>query len=341
MFIDYKVKFIMKKILISICLAGLVFSCKRVIEIEVPAIKGDPSGAIIDTRVISSNNGVYVFEADVHVVDDRGNYIRNLNNSSFTIRDTTIGGIQYSFKLLDLSKGLATPAKGDYSAALLLDQSGSILTTDPNDLRLEASKVFFNALGPNDNVALASFTANYYYDYKIHYGFTRKIESLKKTIDSLSYTVGGGTPLYYSMYEMVNYTSSKATHKNNKALVVFTDGDDTNGGASPEEIIDLAKEKDVQVFTVGLGSSISSLNVLADIADETGGSFMWAQDAKQLISFFGTLGNLLKGNASYYRVRWQVSTSRALSSKRNYLFYQQIRLPNGRVLRIPVSVKLP
>ena len=331
----------MKKILLSIALMGLVFSCKRVIEIEVPAIKGDPSGTIIDTRVISSSNGVYVFEADVHVVDDRGIYIRNLNNDNFTIRDTTISGTKYSFKLLDLRKGLATPVKGDYSAALLLDQSGSILSTDPYDLRLEASKVFFNALGSGDNVALSSFTGAYSNYYKIHYGFTRKVDLLKKTVDSLANTVGGGTPLYYSMYEMVEYASSKAPNKNNKALVVFTDGDDTNYYPAPQDIVDLAKQENVQVFTVGLGSSIGSLNVLADIADETGGSFMWAQDAKQLISFFGTLGNLLKGNASYYRLRWQVTTSRSLVNKQNYLFYQQIRLQNGRVIRIPVSVKLP
>lgn len=330
----------MKKIILSIILLLIInVSCKRTIEIEIPAIKGDPSGAIITTKVISTGDK-YVFETDVHVVNERGQFVRNLGKNNFTIKDSTISGNKFGFSLLDLKNG-TTSAKGDYSAMLLLDQSGSIVSTDPDDARIDACKIFLNSLGGNDNVGLASFTGNYSNYFQIHQNFSRDIKPMISTLDILSYTEGGGTPLYYSAYGLVDYVDKNAINKSNKALILFTDGDDTNGGRTPTQIIEYANSKNVQIFTVGLGRSLGSLGILADIADKTNGYFMWAQDAKQLISYFGTLGKLLEGNAGYYRMRWELTTAQKLISKRSYLFNLVVKISDNKSVRFAVPITLP
>lgn len=330
----------MKKIIISLCLLIVIsVSCKRTIDIEVPAIKGDPSGAIITTKVVSTGDK-YVFETDVHIVNDRGQFVRNLPKNNFSIRDSTIFGNKFSFSLLDMKSG-TTEQKGDYSAMLLLDQSGSITSTDPGDARIDACKIFLNSLGANDNVGLASFTGDYNNYFNIHHNFSRDIQPMVNTLNILSYSEGGGTPLYYSTYGMIDYVEKNALNKNNKALILFTDGADNYGGRTPSEIISYANGKGIQVFTVGLGYSLSNLAVLADIAENTDGYFMWAQDAQQLISYFGTLGNLLKGNAGYYRTRWELSTVQKLVSKRTYLFNLVVKISNTKSVTFAVPVTLP
>src|SRR5690606_12642969 len=129
------------------------------------------------------------------------------------------------------------------------------------------------------------------------HSFTREIDGMYDTLDELSNSEEGGTPLYYSTLQMIDEVSSTAHNVKNKALIVFTDGADTEGGALPHQIVNKAVGSDVQVFTVGLGAFLPNLDILAEIAHQTGGYFMWAQDARQLISYFGTLDNLLHGNA--------------------------------------------
>jgi hypothetical protein len=73
------------------------------------------------------------------------------------------------------------------------------------------------------------------------------------------------------------------------------------------------------------------------MALNTGGSFMWAKDAKQLISYFGTLGNLLHGNADYYTLTFQ-ATANSFSTN-GQLLYLQVTLPNGKKFLMPYIVR--
>ncbi len=55
----------------------------------------------------------------------------------------------------------------------------------------------------------------------------------------------------------------------NKAVVVFTDGEDPNGGKTIANIVQEAKSQGVKVFTVGLGQADTA--VLSQMALPTGG----------------------------------------------------------------------
>lgn len=328
----------MKKLILGL-IAFSATSCIETLEIEVPPILGDPSSAILKSEVKKSGD-TYTITVDVHVVNERGLFIKTLRERSFLLSDTTIYGNEIQFSLNKVESNF-TPPKGSYSAMFLLDQSGSILSTDPDNLRIDASKVFINTLGENDEVGLSSFTTNLINSYKVHHNFMKDKGILFSSLDSLAYSANGGTPLYFSTYQILDYVQSNARNLNNKALIVFTDGADTQGRYYPKDIISKAQNLGVQVYTVGLGAYLPNLDVLWDVAQQTGGYFMWASDAKQLISYFGTLGNLLNGNAGYYRLSWNVTSSLNSLSGQTYVFYMNIKTSNQESIRVAIPVVFP
>ncbi|MBK6979069.1 MAG: VWA domain-containing protein [Cytophagaceae bacterium] len=121
----------------------------------------------------------------------------------------------------------------------LLDQSGSIVSTDPFDSRITAANTFLDNLGKNDKVGLSAFSD---YGPTIYHNTGADPEKIRQTLEFLGDDEGGGTPLYLSTYNLTTelYKMSNST---NKALISFTDGADTNGGITPDQIIALAKEK--------------------------------------------------------------------------------------------------
>lgn len=70
-------------------------------------------------------------------------------------------------------------------------------TNDPDDFRVEAGKIFANALGGNDEIALAAFSGSQANDrYLILNDFTKGIGPILTSLDELAGSEGGGTPLY-------------------------------------------------------------------------------------------------------------------------------------------------
>jgi len=267
-----------------------------------------PSSGAVSTRTLGVAGQRYTFEVDLFVVDQNSQSI-GLAPSAFSITSFTSGTTQFSFAQNATTTVNATAA-GPYSAALLLDQSGSITGTDPNNSRLQAAKIFLNALGTGDEVTLSAFAGSgrlIPFELTVYGGgFTANGPSYFPTLDALANQVGGGTPLYRSTLSMVNYTSTNARNTN-RAVVVFTDGDDTEGGASISQIGTQSLATGVKVYTVALGSVNTS--VLAEMARRGNGTMMWASDARQLVSLYGTLGRLLRGSIQLYRTNWTMTAS--------------------------------
>lgn len=56
-----------------------------------------------------------------------------------------------------------------------------------------------------------------------------------------------------------------------RALVVISDGKDTAGGPSPQQLINAAKEREVRVFVLAVGELSCAASHLEEIAEQTGG----------------------------------------------------------------------
>lgn len=66
-----------------------------------------------------------------------------------------------------------------------------------------------------------------------------------------------------------------------KTLVFLSDGFDNSSFKTPDDIIALAKDRNVHIFAVGIGN-IREENVLKNIAFETGGTYVYAENLKVL-----------------------------------------------------------
>ena len=266
---------------------------------------GLPVGGTLASQVLSYTPTSADFTVDVFAVDANSNLI-SLDQSDFTISSFDFQGSQFHFtnQGADL---VGQGSAGSYSATFLLDQSGSIRSTDPSDTRLDAAEVFMDKLSRGDEVALLSFTSSSSPPVTEHRDrngrrFTNDPDGFDAELRRLATTEGGGTPLYDAIITAVNFTVAHASNRN-RAVLVFTDGDDTASSASLEDAVRVANNNNVPLYTVALSGS-TDLNVLTRLATATGGSLAFAAEARQLISYYGALGRYLSGSAEYYRTRW-------------------------------------
>ena len=316
----------------AILLAGLlvISACSKEEEKKDKNLDGAPAGAVLKSTAFAIDEQKLQCKLNLFIVDERGNFINNLKQEEFEIEDIFYN---LTFEKNGLSKtGLSN--NGPYSAGLLLDQSGSIRDTDPDDLRIEASKIFVRFLGGNDEVALYSFNEYHYY---IHENFTTDSSSLFSDLDYLAANEDGSTPLYDAALGVTDHIQENANNSN-QALILFTDGEDNNSYSDDNDVIENAVNKNVKIYTIGLSDQVD-IELLADLADETEGAFMWAEDVKQLVSLFGNLGDLLHGSSQYYSLEFIATNPSGWYS--GYTFYTNVivSLKNGYQIKIPFKIE--
>jgi Ca-activated chloride channel family protein len=97
--------------------------------------------------------------------------------------------------------------------------------------------------------------------------------------------------------------------ESNRVLILLTDGRNTAGNITPEQANELAVDKGITIYTIGLGSDEQVVNsvfgrrtinpsqdldeaLLIDIAKSTGGQYFRARDTQELESIYKTLDQL-------------------------------------------------
>ena len=270
-----------------------------------------PSGGVLDADVTGSSNRLATFTLDVFVVGSDSELLA-LGDADFAIDDGEIGstGTYLDYSLTDVQLYRQRNV-GPYSALFLLDQSGSITSTDPNDARIDASKVFIRNLGTGDEVGLMAFADGGQLTYSPTTSWTnggQRFSSSRSaffgTLDSLADMEGGDTPLYDASKKAVYHVDTYANNTN-QVVIVFTDGEDTASSATLSDAIQYARQRGIPLHTVALSSGVD-IGVLSRMAGETGGSLTYATDARRLISYYGALGPYLSGAGRFYRTTWSV-----------------------------------
>ncbi|MBU0482922.1 MAG: VWA domain-containing protein [Proteobacteria bacterium] len=104
-----------------------------------------------------------------------------------------------------------------------------------------------------------------------------------------------------------------------KIIILLTDGMNNRGENKPEEAAALAKEWGIKIYTIGVGSEKSSMNIpgffglqapslpsidkamLGKLAENTGGIFRMAEDAKALRAIYQEIDQLEKSEVTSVR----------------------------------------
>ncbi len=314
------------------------------------------------------------FEIELVVVDGQSQPIENLSAADFVLRACTPNPINDQVDCVrgsDTSADVAyaptasTPqaaalipgqAARPYAAALLLDQSGSILQSDATGARLFSSKAFMRGLGADDQVLLTAFAGGAgaiipTRPLTVYAPFRQQADasSYFATLDTLALQVGGNTPLYESIDTVRQQLAAGASVPNGmaRAMVIFTDGADTGCSsvqacrANREQSIAAARRDQVRLFTIGLSSGVD-IAALGELANQTGGALLYADTAEQLLPLYGSVGRLLSLSLPTYRLRWTVQAAAAGSLRPGSSLLGRVQVNVGkRSFDVPFVVGIP
>lgn len=194
---------------------------------------------------------------------------------------------------------------------LTLDISGSMLEQDFKPNRIEAAKKVAKEFvdgRKTDRIGLVVYAGEAYTACPA----TTDYEILKKQIDQVSCNINieGGTAIGTGLGTAVTRLRSDSIPS--KVVILLTDGSNNAGVISPDEAADLAKAKNVRVYTIGVGSTGSSAQntgfgillgqgggyideaTLKRIAQKTDGKYFRATDNESLRNIYSEIELLEK-----------------------------------------------
>jgi hypothetical protein len=160
---------------------------------------------------------------------------------------------------------------------------------DPNRLRVDAGIQLISLLKPADQAAIMDFGAGTTAGFRasrLLQNFTSDKALLNQAIERV--VASGDTPLFDSILDALDLFAQVPT-SSNPAVVVLTDGEDTESSNLSLSVIQQAQQQSIQIFTVGLGREVG-FPPLQDIARETGGTFVEAVYADALVRLFQAIG---------------------------------------------------
>jgi Ca-activated chloride channel family protein len=113
---------------------------------------------------------------------------------------------------------------------------------------------------------------------------------------------GGTTALHNALYIALKDLDRRRTDIRRQAIVVLSDGEDTSSLVTFDQVMELAKETDVTIYTISLRQKSRRRNkyfseaehVLKKLAEETGGQWFFPNQIQELDSVYERIAKELK-----------------------------------------------
>lgn len=225
------------------------------------------------------------------VSDKRGRFVTDLAREDFQVFEN-----KKPQKILEFNAESDLPLR----IAILVDTSNSI--RERFRFEQEAAIGFLNeALRPGqDQAIIVGFDSM----PEIQTELTGNLEELSKALRDMR--PGGGTALYDAIF----YTSrdrlgkDQPLYKFRHAIVILSDGEDTQSSRTRDQALELAQKTDVVIYTISTNISRRSTTgdkVLRYFAEETGGLSFFPFKVEDLEQSFKNIANELRHqyNLSY------------------------------------------
>lgn len=251
-----------------------------------PAVSGDPPDLTYRT---STSEVRLTFSA----TDQTDHGVATLKAADFAVVDT--GFIVRDFQSF---------TRSDYSKleiAILIDSSESVNSHLGKEVADTLELLSQTAGVPEDNISLISFR-----DSKpalLCSGNCRR----SHTVEKLSSAKGAGlTPLYDAITFASEFVSEHADAQTEKALILFSDGQDTESRSSLRDALDAAVVHNVQIYAIDLSDSAgydAGRQVLRAFAAASGGRFFPVHDGSA-----HALDVILEGYRASYIVSYRLPT---------------------------------
>jgi Ca-activated chloride channel homolog len=217
----------------STAIAALVVCATLVASAQEPA-RGQGQGGF------TFRTAVDLVSLNVTVTDASGHAVTGLRAEDFIVYEDgerqTVS--QFEAERVPVSLGLA------------LDTSGSMAGEKMSAAQAALGRFVFDLLGPRDEVFLYRFDSH----PTLVQGWTEDRRAVVRALGSVR--PAGGTALYDTVAEAVPLAAAGTRRK--KALVVISDGNDTNSDIAVGEVRQLIRESEVMVYAIGIDGSGSS-----------------------------------------------------------------------------------
>lgn len=258
------------------------------------------------------------------VTDRKGRVIRGLEEDDFRVYDEgALQEIRY----------FAAEAREPVSIAFLLDVSGSMRQLDKLVHAKQAIRHIVDGLRPGDQFALICFA-----DRQVAW-ITEFTHDRERFLRRLEVQEGyGQTALNDAVAATPGLVDDRIQGR--KAIILITDGVDNFSRIVPEEAVELARQVNVPIYTIGflsvapqllLGDEpVFSLESMELFSDETGGRLFLVHDPDELKEAVLLLDNELRyqyvlgyslhpsrADGRFHRIRVEVDSRRARVRARN------------------------
>ncbi len=196
-----------------------------------------------------------------------------VNRSEFLSRWFT----NFSISEDEFYSGELAAKKSKKDVLFLIDQSGSMISSDTNNIKTHILDDFVAAISNEDRISVVGFNHE-----KIEYSsFESDKAKIYAALDALGKTGNsGGTNIGVALQETYNIFANepKDTYQ---AIFLISDGESSDSPS--EELLKNYKSKGVKIFTVGIGSlSTNAKNELDRIASMTGGQYYGVKQSNEL-----------------------------------------------------------
>lgn len=252
----------------------------------------------------------------VSVIDRGGKYVVDLQQKDFRIYEDGVEQLITHFSNIDQR----------FSAVLLMDTSGS--TASFLEQMKEAAKSFVEQLRPVDTIQPV------YFHGEIKPLTTNSINDpgiLSTAIDQMRL---GPDDLGTRLYDAVDFAlRALESQSGRKAVILFTDGENTWGKATMKSTLREAEESDTIIYALQYGN-LPAQKYLQQLAEKTGGRYFMAPDANTISRSFAEVAEELRRQyvLGYHpnerakkgqerKIRVKVSRERvAVRARRSYTF---------------------
>ena len=232
-------------------------------------------------------SGVDLVSLNVIVTDNHDRFVTGLTEQDFSVFEDGVPQ--------DVSVFAATDVPLDL--AILLDVSSSM--TDKLATVQEAAVGFASHLRSGDRVTVVGIkdTARVLHD--LDGDVAAASDAIRRT------TASGGTALYNGLYttikQMQKVHASDGGEMRRQAIAVLTDGDDTTSLVTFDDVLALAKQAGIAIYTIALKSSypVVLLGAAKDsseagfamkaLAQETGARSFFPSDISQLAGVYSSI----------------------------------------------------
>ncbi len=272
--------------------------------------KPTASPTVSPTPDINDPNEIIKIETEevnlnVRVVDRNNRPVNDLRQDDFKIYENNVLQPITSF----------TKGEVPTNYSLVIDNSGSL--RQQLDKVIEAGKILIASNRPDDDTSVIRFVSSD--KIEILQDFTSSKADLNEALDNM-FVEGGQTAIIDAVYlaaeRVDNYEKSKnRDDKKRRALILVTDGEDRDSYYKEQQLYDLLRESDVQIYVIGFvgdlnkeGGFISkspqgkAKAFLERLATETGGKVYFPGSANEL-------PDIAKDISSELRTQYLVSYS--------------------------------